>query len=73
MSIATRTAAVLTALGCSSASGQCRSDRAYGGVVEVPLWLAGLSVGGGIAIDDRRWELEDEARALKARLAELAD
>ncbi|WP_282846362.1 hypothetical protein [Microbacterium oxydans] len=37
------------------------------------LWLAGLSVGGGIAIDDRRWELEDEARALKARLAELAD
>ena len=35
------------------------------------LWLSGLSVGGGVAFDDRRWELQEEARTLKARIAEL--
>lgn len=37
------------------------------------VWRAGLSVGGGHAADSRRWELEDEARAVESRLAELAD
>lgn len=35
------------------------------------LWLSGLSVGGGLALDDRRWALEEEMRTIRSRLSAL--
>lgn len=37
---------------------------------QAELWLSGISVGGGLALDDRRWALEEEMRTIQSRLSE---